>query len=269
MKSPEWLTLRSVQMHNLRDVTLRVPHGRLTAVTGVSGSGKSTLVRAVLLPALRQALGLVQETPPGEHAGLDGVTGLRRAVEIDQSPIGRTPRSVPATYIGIWDAIRKLFAGRPRKRARAGYERHALLVQRAPAGRCRPATATGAHDARCRSCPTSSCPARPAAARASTRARWPCAGAAWTPGLLHGDRCSPRDPRVRGVPKVRRPLRAAGGPGASATCASGSPATPSAAARRSASSWSPSSPARQLARAPRSTCWTSPPPACTAMMYRA
>lgn len=117
----EWLELTGVRMHNLKDVTLRIPHGRLTAVTGVSGSGKSTLVRAVLLPALRNSLGLVQEVAPGEHSALFGLTGLRRAVEIDQSPIGRTPRSVPATYIDLWNPIRALLAGTPEARAR-GFE---------------------------------------------------------------------------------------------------------------------------------------------------
>ncbi|MCB9658954.1 MAG: excinuclease ABC subunit UvrA [Sandaracinaceae bacterium] len=118
MEDVSWLTLRGVRQHNLRDVTLRVPLGRLTVVTGVSGSGKSTLVRSVLLPAVRVGLGLAQDAPPGDHDGLDGVDGVRRAVEIDQSPIGRTPRSVPATYIDVWNVVRELLAGTKEARAR-------------------------------------------------------------------------------------------------------------------------------------------------------
>ncbi len=114
------VVLEGASMHNLRRVTARFPVGRLTSVTGVSGSGKSTLVRGVLLPAVRRALKLVTD-PPGAHRALTHVTEhLKRAVEVDQSPIGRTPRSVPATYVGVWDVIRALLAGTPTARAR-GY----------------------------------------------------------------------------------------------------------------------------------------------------
>ncbi|HEX2675765.1 MAG TPA: excinuclease ABC subunit A, partial [Polyangiales bacterium] len=115
-----FIELLGAREHNLRDVQLRVPLGRLTVVTGVSGSGKSTLVREVFLRAVRAGLGLKSETP-GAHGSLRGVSAIKRAVEIDQSPIGRTPRSVPATYIGVWDEIRKLYARTPEARAR-GYD---------------------------------------------------------------------------------------------------------------------------------------------------
>ena len=112
-----WLVLRDAREHNLHGVNLRVPVGRLVVVTGISGSGKSTLVRSTLLRAVRQALGLQTEAP-GAHAALEGAEVFARALEIDQTPIGRTPRSVPATYIGIWDEIRKLFAQSPDARAK-------------------------------------------------------------------------------------------------------------------------------------------------------
>jgi excinuclease ABC subunit A len=108
--APKVLRLTGAAHHNLRAVDAEFPLGRLTVVAGVSGSGKSTLVRQVLLPALRRKLDLVAEDP-GKFHSLSGHTALRRAVAVDQSPIGRTPRSVPATFLGIWDDVRRLFSG--------------------------------------------------------------------------------------------------------------------------------------------------------------
>jgi excinuclease ABC subunit A len=114
-----WIELSGARANNLRDVDFRVPVGRMCVVAGVSGSGKSTLVRHVFYPALRRRLGLVAPEP-GEHADLKGHRVVKRALAVDQSPIGRTPRSVPATFLGVWDEVRKLFAALPESKTR-GY----------------------------------------------------------------------------------------------------------------------------------------------------
>ncbi|MGB8328922.1 MAG: excinuclease ABC subunit UvrA [Polyangiales bacterium] len=115
-----WLQLTGVSHHNLKSVDVRFPLRRMIAITGVSGSGKSSLVREVLLRATREAVGMVNDFPAGDFQEITGFQSLKRAIEIDQSPIGRTPRSVPATYVGIWNTVRQLLAGTPEARAR-GY----------------------------------------------------------------------------------------------------------------------------------------------------
>ncbi|MBP8985122.1 MAG: excinuclease ABC subunit UvrA [Syntrophobacterales bacterium] len=114
----ERVTVIGARLHNLHDVTVDFPLGRLTCVTGVSGSGKSTLVRDVLFRALKARIAR-RELPP-VLKDLKGWEKIDHAKEVDESPIGRTPRSVPATYVGVMNAVRDIFAQTPEARAR-GY----------------------------------------------------------------------------------------------------------------------------------------------------
>jgi excinuclease ABC subunit A len=121
-----WLTLRHAGKNNLQDLTVQFPLGRLVLVTGVSGSGKSTLVRECLMPAMTQWLQSTKRSGGKNRSGakggpeLTGAENIQAVYEVDQSPIGRTPRSIPATYVGFFDEIRQLFSQIPEARLR-GY----------------------------------------------------------------------------------------------------------------------------------------------------
>jgi excinuclease ABC subunit A len=116
---PAELVLAGCRENNLQDVTLRIPLGLLTVVTGVSGSGKSTLLGDTLQRALAAELHNAEQRP-GEFDSLTGLEHIDKVIDVSQAPIGRTPRSNPATYTGAFDSIRKLFAGTPEARVR-GY----------------------------------------------------------------------------------------------------------------------------------------------------
>ncbi|MBA2624322.1 MAG: excinuclease ABC subunit UvrA [Acidimicrobiia bacterium] len=116
----EWLVIKGAREHNLKGIDVELPLGCLIAVTGVSGSGKSTLVNDILLRSLMQRI-YKSRNAPGLHKGVDGIEHLDKVIAIDQSPIGRTPRSNPATYTGVFDHIRRLFTATNESKVR-GYQ---------------------------------------------------------------------------------------------------------------------------------------------------
>ena len=160
-----FLTVHGAREHNLKNIDVAFPLGVLCCVSGVSGSGKSSLVNAIVHKTLARDLNRAR-TKPGDCDGIEGIEQLDKIICIDQSPIGRTPRSNPATYTGLFDLIRRVFAqtneaegarlqGKPLLFQRKGWSLRSLQRRR-PAARLK-----------CTLCPTCTCPARCAAASAT------------------------------------------------------------------------------------------------------
>jgi excinuclease ABC subunit A len=118
----KWLEIRGARENNLRNINVKIPLGVFTCVTGVSGSGKSTLVNEILYKTLARELNGATKLRPGEHKELRGLEHLEKVIDIDQSPIGRTPRSNPATYTGVFDDIRDVFSATSEAKVR-GYKK--------------------------------------------------------------------------------------------------------------------------------------------------
>ena len=116
----KWLKLKGASGNNLKNVNLDIPVGLFTCITGVSGSGKSTLINDTLFPLAQNALNRAEKTDYAPYQSIEGLEHFDKVIDINQSPIGRTPRSNPATYTGLFTPIRELFAGVPEARAR-GY----------------------------------------------------------------------------------------------------------------------------------------------------
>ena len=139
-KDTKWLTLRGCKGNNLQDVTVRIPLGCMVCVTGVSGSGKSTLVNQTLYPILSQKFYRSLQKPLA-YDSIDGVENIDKVIAVDQSPIGRTPRSNPATYTNVFNDIRELFAQLPESKIR-GWKANRFSFN-AKGGRCEECSGNG------------------------------------------------------------------------------------------------------------------------------
>ena len=139
-KPAGWITVKGASENNLKNIDVRFPLGVMTCVTGVSGSGKSSLVNEILYKTLARDLNRAR-TIPGKNKGIEGIDQLDKVIDIDQSPIGRTPRSNPATYTGVFDMIRDLFASTPDAKAR-GYKKGRFSFN-VKGGRCEACSGDG------------------------------------------------------------------------------------------------------------------------------
>ena len=139
-KPTGWLKVLGAQENNLKNIDVKFPLGVMTCVTGVSGSGKSSLVNQILYKRLARDLNRARSIP-GRHKGIEGLEQLDKVINIDQSPIGRTPRSNPATYTGVFDLIRDLFAATPDAKAR-GYKKGRFSFN-VKGGRCEACSGDG------------------------------------------------------------------------------------------------------------------------------
>ena len=139
-KPQGWLVIKDAQENNLKKVEVKIPTGVFTCVTGVSGSGKSSLVNEILYKSLAKKLNRAR-TIAGKHKCIEGVEQLDKVIDIDQSPIGRTPRSNPATYTGVFDMIRDLFAATPDAKAK-GYSKGRFSFN-VKGGRCEACSGDG------------------------------------------------------------------------------------------------------------------------------
>ena len=139
-KPTGWLKIKGAQENNLKNINVNIPLGVMTCITGVSGSGKSSLTNEILYKRLARDLNRAR-TIPGKHKAMEGLEQLDKVIDIDQSPIGRTPRSNPATYTGVFDQIRDLFAATPDAKAR-GYAKGRFSFN-VKGGRCEACSGDG------------------------------------------------------------------------------------------------------------------------------
>ena len=139
-KPSGWLKITGAEENNLKGIDVEIPLGIMTCVTGVSGSGKSSLVNEILYKRLARDLNRAR-TIPGKHKNIEGLEQLDKVIAIDQSPIGRTPRSNPATYTGVFDLIRDLFASTADAKAR-GYKKGRFSFN-VKGGRCEACSGDG------------------------------------------------------------------------------------------------------------------------------
>jgi excinuclease ABC subunit A len=165
----DWLEVVGARHHNLKNVDLRIPLGTLTAVTGVSGGGKSSLIDDVLYAALARRLHRAA-TVPGAHQEIRGVEHINKVIRVDQQPLGNSPSSNPATYTGVFELIRDLFAQLPESKVR-GYSSRRFSFN-VPGGRCEDCEGNGQKCIEMHFLPDVWVNARPARASATIRKRW-------------------------------------------------------------------------------------------------